>query len=180
MLRRNGESTSGYRAISMSPKLVWNMMRSSLRRAAQSTPVQMAAKRTNEGSKALRCMLMYDQRRKPVLDSLALTWKEGCGSIDIVARVLTALGTCRAIEVRSERNIDKRALSIRLCSYHTQDSLLYKSSSSCYVDRQRRCRRHLQRIPSDCMQASCLFWPFGKSSSTFPCNLSMDSGGTLD
>ena len=73
MIRKNDKPTSGYRAISMSPKLVWNTMRSSLRRAAQSTPKEMAAKRAKEGSRALRCMLICDQRQECVLDTLALT-----------------------------------------------------------------------------------------------------------
>ena len=72
-MRKNDKSTSGYRAISMSPKLVWNAMRSSLRRAAQSTPEEMAARRAKECSRALSCMLTYDQQRISVLDSLAMT-----------------------------------------------------------------------------------------------------------
>ena len=72
-MRKNGKFTSGYRAISMSPKLVWNTMRSSLRRAAQSTPEQMATNRAKDCSRTLRCMLIYDQRRVSALDSLALT-----------------------------------------------------------------------------------------------------------
>ena len=62
MIRRGDEYTSGYKAISMSPKLVWNTIRSSLRRAAQSTPKQIAANRAKEGSKVLRCMLICDQQ----------------------------------------------------------------------------------------------------------------------